>query len=884
MKRLSEASIGVKVTLLFVVTLLVGGAVSLAYMISQMEQYALRSEKDLSGQMYVAAKNERKNYVKLAYEVVNSYYKLSQDKDALKRRKRDELKLVVDGVYNQAREYLLANKGKLPMEEIEAHIKQMAKNASFDEGNYIWINDLEHRMVMHPVKPELNGQDLKDFKDPGGVALFQDIVKVVRAHGEGMVSYMWDKPGQKGQPKEKLSYVHLLPELGWVFGAGAYMEDITKRMQEEAMSAVAQMRLDDGNYFWIHNSELPTPRILMHPTSASLVGKIADNDVFRKATHKQAGLSGQMVEIPGQPVNLFSAMQEVISASGEGFVVYQWTKPAKDGGATTETYPKLSYVKLFKPWGWVVGMGEYTDDIDKAVTAQSATLRDEITGIIIRLAVFGGLFVLLAAAAFIWLTRRTLNRPLGAVLRYAEQVAGGDLNASLSGSFTAEMGHLKDAIEKMVSELKARLAFARGILNAVTLPCIVTDMNGKAHLVNQWLAHFLHEKHMPDSYLGKDLSEVFASHRPLEKIIRQVIEKREIMTNMEYEGTHPGGEKFFIKIDTAPIQDDAGNMVGVMAMLTALTDIKRNLELLQEQNETIARIASEADILAAEVNTDSERLEQQVTDSSHGAQTQQQRVGDALEASEKLNRMVLEVSRSASQVAGNAETAKLKAQNGSEVVFQVTGAIGRIRDLTDAQSRNMASLGQQAQGVSQVMTVINDIADQTNLLALNAAIEAARAGDAGRGFAVVADEVRKLAEKTMEATKDVAKVITAIQEGTRANIVESDKAAKAAADCAELAATAGDALREIVGMSEATASQVSGIAGAAEEQAGAVEDITRSTEEVNRLAAEIVDGMNLSVEAVRGLGEKFASLNTLIQSMCAGKDSGTGKKQCLMIK
>ncbi|MFP5222553.1 MAG: cache domain-containing protein [Acidobacteriota bacterium] len=881
MRRLSEASIGIKVTLLFVVILIIGGTASLVYMIAQLDDYARRSERELSGQMYAAARNERRNYVKLAYEVINSYYLQSQDKEALKRRKRDELKLAVDGLYNQAREFLAANKGTLSQDEIKAYIRQMARNASFDEGNYIWINDVEHRMVMHPVKPELDGQDLKDFKDPNGVAIFQDIVKTAKEHGEGMVSYMWDKPGQKGSPKEKISYVHLLPELGWIFGAGAWVEDITARMQEDAKAAVAQMRLDDGNYFWIHNTELPTPRIIMHPTSAALVGKIADDEVFRKATHKQAGNSGRMVEIPGSPVNLFAAMQEVITEAGEGYVVYQWTKPTNDGGATRETYPKLSYVKLFKPWGWVVGMGEYTDDIDRAVAAQSAALHDEIRGIILRLTIFGGFFLIAAAAAFIWLTRRTLNRPLAAVLSYAEKVAGGDLDASLQGVFTAEMGHLKDAIEKMVSELKERLAFARGILNAVTLPCIVTDMNGKAHLVNQWLAHFLHEKRMPDDYVGRDLSEVFKTHGKLEHIIRLVIAKREIMTNMEYEGLHPGGEKFFVKIDTAPIQDGAGNMVGVMAMLTALTDIKRNLELLQEQNETIARIASEADLLAAEVNADSDRLEHHVSESSHGAQTQQQRVGEALDASEKLNRMVFEVSRSASQVAGNAETARQKAQVGSQVVARVTDSIGRIRDLTDAQSRNMAALGEQAQGINQVMTVINDIADQTNLLALNAAIEAARAGEAGRGFAVVADEVRKLAEKTMEATKDVAKVVTAIQEGTRTNIVESDKAARAAAECTELAASAGEALREIVGMSEATASQVSAIAGAAEEQSGAVEDITRSTGEVNRLAAEIVDGMNLSVEAVRGLGEKFASLNMLIQSMCAGRETDKAKPKQL---
>jgi len=877
MRRLSELSIGVKVTVLFIVILLVGGAFSLIFMISQLDQYASHNETELRAQMVKAAKNERRNYVKLAYEVVNSYYRLSQDKEALKRRKRDELKVAVDRVYDQALALLRDNKDQLGLDELKERIKALAKNASFDEGNYIWINDLDQRMVMHPVKPELDGQDMSGFKDPSGVALFKDIVDVCRKSGEGMVSYMWDKPGETGKPKEKISYVRLLPELGWVFGTGAWMEDLTHQMQQDAMTAVSQMRLDDGNYFWINDTTRPVPIMLMHPTSPQLLGKILDSPKFNMATHEQVGLDGELQEIPGKAGNLFAALVDVAVKGGEGYVLYQWTKPAPGGGSTTETYPKLSYVKLFKPWGWVIGMGEYIDDIDRAVAAQSGELHAQIRGMIVKLAVFGCLYLVLASLAFAWLLRRVLNRPLKAVVDYAEQVAGGDLDASLKGRFTAEMGHLKEAIEKMVGELKARLAFARGILNAVTLPCIVTDMDGKAQLVNQWLAHFLHEKRRPEDYLGQDLSAVFAAHKRLEEIVRQVLAKREIMTNMEYEGLHPHGEKFFIKIDAAPIQDEAGNTVGVMAMLTALTDIKRNMELLQEQTDKIARIASEADSLAGEVNADSEELEEHVTASSQGAQTQQARVEEALGASEQLRRMVHEVSGNASQVSDNAETARQKAQSGAELVGSVTEAIGRIRDLTGAQSRSMSALGEQAKGISQVMTVINDIADQTNLLALNAAIEAARAGDAGRGFAVVADEVRKLAEKTMDATKDVAKVILAIQDGTSANIVESEKAAKAAADCSGMAVTAGEALREIVGMSDSTASQVRAIAAAAEEQAGAVEDIARSTGEVNRLAGEIVDGMMLSVSGVRGLSEKFAGLNQLIQSMSG--EGGNGKSR-----
>jgi methyl-accepting chemotaxis protein len=197
--------------------------------------------------------------------------------------------------------------------------------------------------------------------------------------------------------------------------------------------------------------------------------------------------------------------------------------------------------------------------------------------------------------------------------------------------------------------------------------------------------------------------------------------------------------------------------------------------------------------------------------------------------------------------------------------------------MTQAQElkTDMNTLGKQAEGISQIMTVINDIADQTNLLALNAAIEAARAGEAGRGFAVVADEVRKLAEKTMSATREVGDAISGIQQGTKKNVGNVENIGRLIEEATDLANKSGEALKEIVGLVDMASDQVRSIATAAEEQSAASEEINRSIEDINRISSEVSEAMRQSAHAVGEMAEQAQVLNGLIHELKSdGKDGG----------
>ena len=240
------------------------------------------------------------------------------------------------------------------------------------------------------------------------------------------------------------------------------------------------------------------------------------------------------------------------------------------------------------------------------------------------------------------------------------------------------------------------------------------------------------------------------------------------------------------------------------------------------------------------------------------------RLAEIASAMEEMNSTVLEVARNAGVAADGANLARENALQGESVVRQSVESISLVQ--TDAQRLKgyMESLGERAENIGTIMTVISDIADQTNLLALNAAIEAARAGEAGRGFAVVADEVRKLAESTMNATKEVGEAISGIQQGTRDSISAVEQTSTELNDTAELVEKSGQSLVEIVNNVGTVADQVRNIAAAAEEQSAASEEITRALDEINRMADEGATAMHMCAQAVVELSEQTDGLKNLV--------------------
>ncbi|EHY78511.1 methyl-accepting chemotaxis protein [Stutzerimonas stutzeri ATCC 14405 = CCUG 16156] len=207
-------------------------------------------------------------------------------------------------------------------------------------------------------------------------------------------------------------------------------------------------------------------------------------------------------------------------------------------------------------------------------------------------------------------------------------------------------------------------------------------------------------------------------------------------------------------------------------------------------------------------------------------------------AVEQMTVGIESIARNAGEADALANRSGELSRQGGEIVAAVVDEISQIAISVGDSARTVAELGERSGQISAIVGVIGDIAAQTNLLALNAAIEAARAGDQGRGFAVVADEVRKLAERTANSTKEIAQMVSAIQQGTEGAVQGMELGVAKVNDGVARAQRAGEAMGGIREAANQVLSTVAEISNALREQSAASAEIAQQVSTIARMAEE----------------------------------------------
>jgi methyl-accepting chemotaxis protein len=282
------------------------------------------------------------------------------------------------------------------------------------------------------------------------------------------------------------------------------------------------------------------------------------------------------------------------------------------------------------------------------------------------------------------------------------------------------------------------------------------------------------------------------------------------------------------------------------------------------------KVSASAESLSAsaeQMNASAEEITSTVQQIAKGVETQAEKTVETSQVMSGISGMVQQVAGKAEAVARVSNQAWETAVRGSEAVKESVEKMNQIFDTANQSAQTVRGLGEHSKQIGQVVGIITGIADQTNLLALNAAIEAARAGEAGRGFAVVADEVRKLAEKTVQATQQVATGINAVRDGARRASEGMGGAAEAVERSTSLADTAGNTLQEILRISQGSADQVRNIATASEEQSASAEEISRSVDLVREVSDRTAQDMAEATLAVEELARLADDLTDIIAKM-----------------
>jgi methyl-accepting chemotaxis protein len=415
---------------------------------------------------------------------------------------------------------------------------------------------------------------------------------------------------------------------------------------------------------------------------------------------------------------------------------------------------------------------------------------------------------------------RMIVLPTKEAMDVASNIAAGDLSQRVRVRSIDELGMLGRGLNRMTIGLKGMIENVREAARKTeaiwgevkgTSQEITEGSKGQAEAVEE-VASSVNEMHYSLKEMGSNVKDLYASSETTSaSVIEMAASSDEVA-------------KTIVQLSTA-IEDTS---TAIVQMSAAVRQIAENVEVLLSSAEDTAASATE------------------------------------------ISASVKEVESNAKESAALAEAVALDAkQLGVRSIEKTIEGMSRIESTARRTADVVNRLGERAENVGSILTVIEDITDQTGLLALNAAILAAQAGEHGKGFAVVAAEIRELANRTAASTQEIGKLITSVQEESREAVGVMREEVSMVEEGVRLARDASGALGKIVERADQSREMSRSINKSATEQVRGVRQVSDAVDKINEMTHQISQAVNeqkLGSEQITRASEKMRELTRFIRT------------------
>jgi twitching motility protein PilJ len=280
--------------------------------------------------------------------------------------------------------------------------------------------------------------------------------------------------------------------------------------------------------------------------------------------------------------------------------------------------------------------------------------------------------------------------------------------------------------------------------------------------------------------------------------------------------------------------------------------------------EELRSLVSTVQSTVARVTDTTQQVEQTSTELLAASTEQLREIRETGESVLQMAHRINDVSAQAQQTAQVARQSLRAAETGLQAVQNSIGGMNSIRDQIQETSKRIKRLGESSQEIGEITELISDITEQTNVLALNAAIQAASAGEAGRGFSVVAEEVQRLAERSGDATRQIAAIVRTIQTDTQDAVGAMERSTQGVVEGARLSDAAGSALADIDRVTRELSELITAISAQASREAESANVVAENIQHIFAVTEQTGEGTRSTAQMVRELSRTAEELKASV--------------------